>query len=259
MSNIDLVYQMRVERNEYIKMNWSLGMKWPYQFFDYSQGIVRKKVYTIWAFSNTGKSKLAYNLAWKLMHSCKVLYVSIEEWLEDMFANIVAWNENLPIEDLFMHDISHRNYYNLYLSDSCRTIKEIDTLVKEQKSDIVFIDYIQWMFDKWSAYEKNAKIALDAQRLAIENNCTVFSLAQLSNAMARDQKMWLEWQTSFIKWAGEYYAASDVIYMLARDEQTQQIQMKIEKNKLWYRWAMYDVNIDYRCNQFNFTQINRNF
>lgn len=259
MSNIDLVYQLRVERNEYIKMNWWLGMKWPYQFFDYSQWVVRKKVYTIGAFSNTGKSKLAYNLAWHFMKTCKVLYVSIEEWLEDMFGNIVAWNENLPIEDLFMYDINPKGYYNLHLSDSCRTVKDIDTLVKELKSDVVFIDYIQWMYDKWPFYERNAKIALDTQRLAIENNCTVFSLAQLSNSTAKDQKMWLEGQTNMIKWAWEYYAASDVVYMLARDEQTQQIQMKIEKNKLWYRGAMYDVNIDYRCNQFSFTQCNRNF
>lgn len=259
MSNIDHVYQLRIERNEYIKMNWWLGMKWPYQFFDYSQGVVRKKVYTIWAFSNTWKSKLAYNLASHFMHGSKVLYVSIEEGIEDMFSNIVAANENIPIEELYKHDINPKMYYNLYLSDFCRTIKEIDTLVKEQKSDIVFIDYIQGMRDKWSSYEKNAKIALDTQRLAIDNNCTVFSLAQLSNSMARDQKMWLEGQTSFIKWAGEYYAASDVIYMLARDEQTQQIQMKIEKNKLWYRGQMFDVKVDYKCNQFNFYQVKNNF
>lgn len=242
-------------RQKLIKEQWSLWIKWPYPFFDYTQGIVRKKVYTIGAFSNTGKSKLAYNLASEFLKMwLKVLYVSIEEWEEDMFGNIACAYQNHSLLHLDTIEIKDNNYYNLVLSDTSRKTTDIDIAIKQHKPDIVFIDYVQWLMGKWSSYEKNAEIALSIQTMTIENNITTINLAQLSNSAMKDNITGTNWNIVLLKWAWEYYAASDVIFILARDEQTGQITMKIEKNKLGRRWIMYDVSVAYDRNQFSFKE-----
>jgi len=244
------------ERRDWIKENWSLWIPWPYSFFDKTQWIVRKKVYTIGAFSNTGKSKLAYNLCSKFLKLwLKCIYVSVEEWEEDMFGNISSAYENNKITEQHLLSIEIKNYYWLLLSDSARSVSDIDALIKEYPCDVVFIDYVQWLMWKGSSYEKNAEIALWVQRLAIENNVTIFSLSQLSNSAMKENRMWIEGNIVLLKGAWEYYAGSDVIFILSRDEQTNQMQLKIEKNKLWVRWDIYNVSIDYECNQFSFNEV----
>lgn len=246
------------ERQKILRERWKLGIDWPYEIYNETSWVVAWKVYTIGAFSNTGKSKFAYANATRFVKQWyKVLYVSVEESEEDMFGNILATMYEQSINRLGTIKINEKDFENLVLSDSAKTIVEIDDLVKLHKPDILFIDYAQWLQAKWwSIYEKQASIALWIQQIAIQNKIIVFSLSQLANDTMREMKKWVEaMDTITLKWAWEYYSASDVIFMLTRSEYNDwNLVLSIQKNKLWRRGGMYDMDIVRECNKFMITK-----
>lgn len=245
-------------RQKILKERWKLGIDWPYSIYDETSGVVSWKVYTIWAFSNTGKSKFAYSNAGRFLQKWyKILYVSVEESEEDMFWNIMATMYQESINRLWDVKINEKDFENLVLSDSAKTISEIDDLVKLHKPDILFIDYAQWLQSKWwSIYEKQASIALWIQQIAIQNKIIVFSLSQLANSTMHEMKKWVDaMDTITLKWAWEYYSASDVIFMLTRSEYNDwNLVLSIQKNKLWRRWSSYDMEVIRSCNKFTLTK-----
>ena len=72
----------------------------------------------------------------------------------------------------------------------------------------------------------------------------------------REMKKWVEaMDTITLKWAWEYYSASDVIFMLTRSEYNDwNLVLSIQKNKLWRRGGMYDMDIVRECNKFMITK-----
>lgn len=241
------------ERQAIIKERWKLWDDWPYIIYDFTQGIVKNKVYTIWAFSNTGKSKFAYShVPFFLRQGKKVLYISLEESDVDMFSNIACAYYNHQLYEQGSLKVKTQDFQNLVCIDSCFTLSEIKEAVTLHKPDIVFIDYIQAIYEKGTQYEKWALVALGIQRMAIENECTIFSLSQLSNTSIKDASTDLENNNIWLKWAWEYYAASDVVLILLRESnKSDQIKIKIEKNKLWRKWFLFASLVDWWSNQFN--------
>jgi len=241
------------ERQEIIKEKWKLGDDWPYMdIYSLTQWIVKSKVYTIGAFSNVGKSKFAYShVPFFLKQWEKVLYISLEESELDMFWNIACSYYQHSLSDQWSLKVKVSDFENLICIDNCHTLKEIQDMVALHKPDRVFIDYIQAIFEKWNQYEKGALVAYWVQKIAIENNCTVFSLSQLSNTSMKDVWMWLEENTILLKWAWEYYAASDVVLILHRGNNKEDaIKIKIEKNKLWRKWKVIGAEVNRDTNYF---------
>lgn len=241
------------ERQKIIKEKWKLGDDWPYPLYNaLTQWIVKSKVYTIGAFSNVGKSKFAYShIPFFLKQGKKVMYISMEESELDIFGNIACayyWRQISKQGEL---KVNYKDFENLICIDSAHKTEEIKTLVELHRPDIVFIDYIQAIFEKWSQYEKGALVALAIQKIAIEFDCTVFSLAQLSNDAMKEVKNDLQGGTILLKWAWEYYAASDVILVLQRATEWWLV-VKIEKNKLWKRGNIFPLQVERDKN--NFTQ-----
>lgn len=239
------------ERQEIIKARWKLGDEWPYPIiYDNTQGIVRGKVYTIGAFSNVGKSKFWYShVPFFLKQWKKVLYLSLEENELDIFTNIACPMYNHRISDQGNMKVKVNDFENLICIDNCNTLTEIQDIVKLHSPDIVFIDYIQAIFEKWSQYEKGALVALWIQKMAIENNCTIFSMSQLSNTSMSDVNKDLKESTILLKGAWEYYAASDVIMILSRATDGRML-LKLEKNKLWRRGMIYSMHVWWDTNIF---------
>lgn len=239
------------ERQQIIKERGKLGEDWPYPLiYDLTQWIVKWKVYTIWAFSNVGKSKFAYShVPFFLRQWKKILYISMEENELDIFWNIASpfyWKKISEQGDLI---IKTNDFENLICVDHCNTLTEIKEIVALHKPDIVFIDYIQAIFEKGSQYEKGALVALWVQKIAIENDCSVFSLSQLSNTSMSDVSKDLKESTILLKGAWEYYAASDVIMILSRWPDWRML-LKIEKNKLWKRWMILSMGVSRETNVF---------
>lgn len=241
------------ERQAIIKEKGKIWDDWPYIIYDFTQGIVKWKVYTIGAFSNTGKSKFAYShVPFFLKQGKKVLYLSLEESDIDMFSNIACAYYNHQLYEQGSLKVKTQDFQNLVCIDSCYTLNDIREVIQLHKPDIVFIDYIQAIYEKGSQYEKWALVALGVQRMAIENECTIFSLSQLSNTSIKDASTDLENNNISLKGAWEYYAASDVVLILLRESnKSDQIKIKIEKNKLGRRWFLFASLVDRWSNQFN--------
>lgn len=240
------------ERQEIIKLRGKLWDDWPYrEIYDLTQGIVRGKVYTIGAFSNVGKSKFAYShVPFFLKQGKKVLYISLEENELDIFANIACPMYDHKISDQGNLKVKVSDFENLICIDNCNTFTEIKDIVALHKPDIVFIDYIQAIFEKWSQYEKGALVGIWVQRIAIENNCSIISLSQLSNTSMWDVSKDLKESTILLKGAWEYYAASDVIMILSRWSEWRML-IKLEKNKLGKRWMIWSVWVQRDTNIFS--------
>ncbi len=239
------------ERQKIIKERWKLGDDWPYPLYNlHTQWIVKWKVYTIGAFSNVGKSKFAYShIPFFLKQWEKVMYISMEESELDIFWNIACAYYWQSISEQGNLKVNYKDFENLICIDNAHKTDEIKTLVELHKPDRVFIDYIQAIFEKWSQYEKGALVALAVQKIAIEFNCTVFSLSQLSNDAMKEVKNDLQGGTILLKWAWEYYAASDVILVLQRTTEWWLV-VKVEKNKLWKRGFIYPLQVERDKNIF---------
>ena len=60
-SPLDLAYEEAIQIQEIVKIRGKRWYDWPFPGIDkYTEWIIEWKVYTIWAYSNTWKSQLAY-------------------------------------------------------------------------------------------------------------------------------------------------------------------------------------------------------
>jgi len=240
-----------------MKTQWMLWEPWPFQFYNLTQWIIKGKVYIIWAYSNTGKSKFAYyHTQYFLKKWKKVLFVNLEvdEWMCIM--EVIKSYETLTFKDVMNWGGDINNYKNLTIRDDLRNLDKICEVVEESKPDIVFIDYIQNIQNKWGTdYEKHSKTAIELQSLAIRTWCTLFNLSQLSNSMWRDIWRGISDFVS-LKWSWDYFACSDVIMILKKREQDdlKNIQVDIAKNKFWKKTEDINLEIDFARNQFKQTQ-----
>ena len=78
-------------------------------------------------------------------------------------------------------------------------------------------------------------------------------MSQLSNTVWRDVS---NGNTDFIslKWSWEYFASSDVIFILMRCDD--EMIVKIAKNKYWRNGVEFAFAVDFARNQFNFVRSN---
>lgn len=241
--NIELAFDKLKKIQELYKIRWKRWLDWPLKEIDkYTQWIIEGTVYTIWAFSNTWKSQLAYEYAsyfirqWK-----KVLFISTEVWVGDLlvfiarnyyrkdYFNLLSWKESINIKD----------FQNLYLYDNIKDFTKIKEKVEELKPDYVFIDFIQSIKHIWATeYERLSNIAVDMQELAIQKSITIFSLSQVNNN-SRDT----DWSDITLKWSWWLFSSSDVILWLYRDNW--QLKLSIAKNKFWKARISFDMHIDF--------------
>lgn len=244
------------KRQEVIQVYGRLGYDWPYKaIYDYTQGVIPWKVYTIGAYSNTGKSKFAYyHIQYFLSIGKKVALLSLEVDEAMCFWNIVCARENVSMYEIHNYVPAYQKYNNLTIRDDLYDLEKIGDFIMWGWYDIVFIDFVQNINAKGSAYEKNALIAQSIQRFAIQSNTTIYSLSQLSNSAWRDVQ---SWRTDFVplKWAWEYFASSDVIFILQRDEKD--FIVKIAKNKFWPKEKEFYMNVDRSKNQFIYIKENK--
>lgn len=255
---IDIIEQNRVREKEnhelaYMKLlniqklyneRWKRWVDWPFPQLDrYTQWIIEWTVYTIWAFSNTGKSQLAYEYASYFLRKWKkVMFISTEVWIWDLLAfiarnfyrknyyDILSWREKINIED----------FKNLKLYDNVKDFVKIKELVDINKPDYLFIDFIQSIKYVWSSeYEKMSNIAVDMQDLAINKQITIFSLSQVNNESRNN-----DLDNLTLKWSWWLFASSDVIIWLYR--KNWQTKLSIIKNKFWKTRIEFDMDINFK-------------
>ena len=213
-------------QNAYDKMNWytsqmieNHGMLWypsHYPCLDvYTSGIIPGKVYTIAAYSNVGKSRFSY---WYVNHflrqGMKVCFFSLEvdKWL--LFQHLCCNMYNVYNTELIDDMIELEDFENLYIFDDLYDMSGIEQIILDFKPDVCIIDFVQNITVKgMSWYEGMSYVARKIQELAIITNTTIMCLSQLSNTVAKEIS---QGKMDFIalKWAWEFVASSDVIFLL---------------------------------------------
>ena len=233
---------------------------WPCDvLYNKCSGVIPWKVYTIWAYSNVWKSKFAYwHIAYFLRQWKKVLIVNLEVDAPHCFMNILQAVNGMNYKEVMDYKLTEDDiafYSNLTITDNLYKLDDIVNKIESEKYDIVFIDFVQniewkWMWD----YEKNATVAKTIQRTAIKTGSTIYSLSQLSNSVWRDVYYG---NTDFIslKWSGEYFASSDVIFILSRNDNNDFV-VKISKNKYGKNGGEFIFDADLSRNQFTFKKTN---
>ena len=241
----DFLSKWEIEQS-FDKLNWFIDRKrthwmlwfWtPYPEIDkVTEWFIPWHVYTIWAYSNTGKSRFCYSYVNKFLQDGKsVIFFNLEVSKGIFLKNIICNRYWVTSNDI-MHawcvkDDMMDDFKNLKVFDEVYMIDEIEQVVQFYKPDFVFIDFIQNVdTNNKSAYEKMSEIAKKIQRLAITIWSCVVSISQLSNAVGKQLSCW---DTDFIslKGAGELYASSDGIFILYRD--WEELNLHIAKNKYW--------------------------
>lgn len=221
---------------------WKLGIESPFPVLDkYIWWIIEGKVYTIGAYANTGKSQFSYEFAQKLLSQWKkVGYFSLEvdSWM--LFSYMVKARYKEDYKSILMGNIwfKRSDFENLYIYDNIRKFDQIRKTIELEKFDVVFIDYLQAISYPWTWWEKTDNLMFDIQWTAIDNNCTVFLLSQVTN----DSKWKKDWWEITLKWGGGIMSASDVVMTLAYD--TWLLNLDIIKNKFGKRWTFL-VNYDF--------------
>lgn len=242
-----------------LKQRGRLWDSWPCdELYNKCSGVIPWKVYTIWAYSNVWKSKFAYwHIAYFLKQGKKVLIVNLEVDAAHCFMNILQAVNKLNYKEVMDYKLTDDDidfYSNLTITDDLYKLDDIVNKIESEHYDIVFIDFVQniewkWMWD----YEKNATVAKTIQRTAIKTGSTIYSLSQLSNSVGKDV---FYGNTDFIslKWSWEYYASSDVIFILARNDN--EMIVKISKNKYGRNGGEFAFDVDFARNQFTFKRTN---
>lgn len=212
--------------NAYAKMNWyteqmkknngMLGYPSHYPDLDkFTSWIIPWKVYTIAAYSNVGKSRFSYGYVNHfLKQGKKVLFISLEVDKGLLLQHLMCNMYNKYANELTDDDIDLTDFDNLYIFDELYKLSVIEEVLYDFRPDVCIIDFVQNIqVDNQSGYEAMAQVARKIQELSIKTNATMFCLSQLSNTVARDVS---SWKTDFIalKWAWEFIASSDVVFLL---------------------------------------------
>lgn len=237
-----------------LKINWKLWFDWPRpELYDKCSWVIPSKVYTIWAFSNVWKSKFAYShVAYYLKQGKTVLFINLEVVADECLRWIIQAMDWLDYKWYMNRNIELYPYENLMIRDDLYKLEDIMKCIEEEKADIVFIDFVQNIQVKWwSLYEQSSTIAKAIQQAAIKTKSVIYSLSQVSNSTAKDVRSWMNDITQ-LKWWGEYYASSDVIFILDKGKDDRRMKIKIEKNKFWPKWNDLFFNADLSRNTFTF-------
>ena len=260
MNNQQLDVLSRFEKmQKQLKQNGRLWDSWPCDIlYEKCSGVIPWKVYTIWAYSNVWKSKFAYwHIAYFLKQGKKVLIINLEVDAPHCFMNILQSVNNMNYSEVMDYKLTDDDidfYSNLTITDDLYRLDDIVKKIEEEHYDIVFIDFVQniewkWMWD----YEKNATVAKTIQRTAIKTWTTIYSLSQLSNSVGKDVA-YGNMDFISLKWSGEYFASSDVIFILSK--QDDEMIVKISKNKYGRNGGEYAFTVDFARNQFTFKRTN---
>ena len=215
--------------------------------------IVKGRVMRINAYSNTGKSKLAYFFCANLLKQGKdVLFFNLEVQRDIVLKNIGACYTGTHIKDVKTENIG--DYLDQFSSlpltivDDKWTWDDIAAYAEKRKPDVMFIDFIQNIEIEWgSMYEQSAKLAKKIQKFAINHNVAIIDVSQISNEWARNYTF--GWVIPS-KGGWEFVASADIALVLTPDNTDRRIlNLYVAKNKYGEKCA-FDMVVDFRLNRF---------
>lgn len=221
-------------------------------------GVSRWTVTRITAYSNTGKSKLAYFIASNILKQWKqTIFFNLEVPRDVVIQNIFASYSWKQLKDIIKSQgiWGMWEYLNEYMELPLKIVdnkwdwESIKSFAEKYKPEVMFIDFIQNIEIEWSTiYEQMSKIAKRIQRLAIENNIAIIDVSQMSNDGAKNYKVG---DMIPSKWGGELVASTDVGLVLMTDSTRWDIlHLTVAKNKFGRKEDTIDLCVNFALNRF---------
>lgn len=211
----------------------------------------RGKIYRIGWWSNVWKSWLMYNMLLNLLKNTdKITFFALENNNEFTMKNLLCCKKWVnPRNDLIKkqnYDFTEEyNYFmdksNFMVTSKYRDLYDIFRVAVKNKSEFIFIDFIQiieipWAF-KWET-EKYNFYSKELQKFASKYNIWIVDLSQLSNSTQRDWLDWL-WSTEFKGW-WSLKESCDIWIHLFKDKNKEEMKEQSIRN-----WDMQEFNKTY--------------
>lgn len=252
-----------IQLNESLAKKYLLGLK---PLDKALNGINEGTIITIGARPSMGKSNFMNNILLNLMDNYNVptLYVNLEMSKEKSALRLATLSKGEKFSEIqknetFMKETMSeytKKDYNLYLSDDCFTVEELEQLINENGIKFVIIDYIQLLksSQKSSSSIDNYNEVLDKIRaLANQKKLIVFLLSQISrNVEHRENSRPLLMD---LKNSGNLESNSDIVLFLYRksyyssENKNNILEIIIAKNRYG---SMDTVYLDYDPQKENF-------
>lgn len=203
------------------------------------------KVLRIVAYSNTGKSRLSYQITNRLLQQgLKVAYVSLEIDAQDTLCNLLSNYHKVPYQDVSDNFAKYANDpYNGKLSIITKKfqLSKIFRAIKQMKPQAVVLDYLQMCSITWckSIFEFTEEYSKLVQQFAIENDIIWIDLSQTS----QDWFHFKEWDRAPAKGSGSLQASCDVMLMMHTKDK--QLKITVAKNRMWRKDFTIDIQPDF--------------
>lgn len=225
-----------------------IGDKTPFPELEkYIYGWERKRIYTIGAYSNVGKSKLAYQIfADAIRNGKKCQFFSLEVESAVVLANITCSYLRKPYLETLKEGNCHLVLPKHLISivDDVYELDEMQDRIKLEKSDYVFIDFVQSLgMGTGKEYEVMSKNAVEIQKMAKKLNVTVFMVSQVNN-----DSRFKDGEEMSLRGSGALFQSSDCILMLNRDGDN--IYMTLAKNKVGPSLRKFSMDYDFNVGKF---------
>lgn len=212
-------------------------------FLDKVKIFIRGAVTRIGAYSNIGKSKLAYWITLELLRNgyCGAIF-STEVNRHTVLANLVCSIDSQPfwnIVDKYVEPSKNAldALSNLQIYDGRHGVMFLenirDYIIANQGAlDFIVIDFCQNIKDLQCSRDEYAQLsnyALEVQQIAQAFNICVIDLSQLANTAIKEDFV----ESGFIafKGSGALYASADIGIQLKRDKATSPDIMEIQVRK----------------------------
>lgn len=212
----------------------------------YIYGWERKRVYTVGAYSNVGKSKFFYSICSNAMKQGKrCLFVSLEVESGIVLANIASSYLRKPYLEVLKDGNCHQSLPKdmIRIVDDKYDFSAISEEVRKAGADYVFLDFVQNVRNgSGSEYEVMSKTAVDLQEMAKANNVTLFVVSQVPN-----DSRFKDGENVTLKGSGALFSSSDCILMLTKDGDN--LYMTLAKNKVGPAMRKFLLNADFNRGQ----------
>lgn len=212
-------------------------------------GFFLKELVVVGAHTGIGKSQIAGQiLLTAASDGFKCAYFSLEISNEMVLSRMIGAIANIKPTQIRFGNLTPEEYSQrleiesevvslgelLSLYDDCYELDNLVQEIKQNKYDLVIIDFIQNIMDKVTdEYSRMTKVALTLQKLAKETGSCIVVLSQLSNTAAKDG---IRSKTIEYKGSGGIAMVADLGIILERPQnenytQSDGIELTIKKNR----------------------------
>jgi len=185
-------------------------------------GLHKKELLTIAARPSHGKTSLAINMAWNAAKlGASVIFLSLEMSSGAVMERIMCSEFDLHGWRLRTGDVNEikkaLSYKDKFASrllttpieifdNVGRTIDSVEKILTEMKPDVLFIDYLQKITQRGfgNKYEALSDYVVKLQSLAIQHNCAIVMLSQISRGGSKAGDA-----TDYLKGSGEIEESTD--------------------------------------------------